>query len=268
MPYADSNGIQIYYEERGSGDPLLLIMGITAPGSVWEDHASYWENHFRCIQVDNRGVGRSDKPEPPYTMAQMADDYAGLLDTLDITRARVVGVSMGSPIAQQLALRHPDKVSCMVQMCPWARCDRKAEAIFRHMVHAKAHLRPEQFSNFIQLLIFDKSSWDDEQAYQDMLAGQQEAAADPRPQPLHGLEGQAEACINHNVLEDLPKITQPCLVIGGEEDIFTPIWMAREVAGALPNSQLHLYKNSGHAFHWENIEDFNPRISNWLKENG
>jgi pimeloyl-ACP methyl ester carboxylesterase len=268
MPYADSNGIQLYYEERGSGDPLILIMGITAPGEVWEDHASFWEQDFRCIQVDNRGVGRSDKPEGPYTMAGMADDYAGLMEALDIPGAAVVGVSMGSPIAQQLALRHPEKVSCIVQMCPWARCDRKAEAIFRHMVKAKAHLRPEDFQQFIQLLIFDKTSWDDEDAYQDMLDGQTEAAIDSRPQPLHGLEGQAEACITHNTLDELPNINHPCLVIGGEEDIFTPAWMAREVAGALPNSTLHLYPNSGHAFHWENIEDFNPRVRDWLKENG
>lgn len=268
MPYTETNGIQLYYEERGSGEPLILIMGITAPGSVWEDHASFWEQDFRCIQVDNRGVGRSDKPEGPYTMAQMADDYAGLMDALGIPQARVVGVSMGSPIAQQLALRHPGKVSCMVQMCPWARCDRKAEAIFRHMVDAKAHLRPEDFTRFIQLLIFDKTTWDDDEEYRGLLEGQKEAALDPRPQPLHGLEGQAEACIAHNVVGDLPDITQPCLVIGGEEDIFTPTWMAREVAGALPNSELHLYPDSGHAFHWENIEDFNPRVRDWLKKHG
>lgn len=267
MPYVDSNGIKMYYEERGSGNPLLLIMGVTAPGSVWEDHSSYWEDHFRCIQVDNRGVGRTDKPEPPYTMAQMADDYAGLLDALNIAKAKVVGVSMGSPIAQQLALRHPEKVSCLVQMCPWARCDRKTEAIFRHMVRAKAHLRPEHFQHFIQMLIFDKTSWDDDEVYQDLIEGQQEAAVDPMPQPLHGLKGQAEACINYNVLGELPNITQSSLVIGGEEDMFIPKWMAHEVAEALPNSELHLYKNSGHAFHWENIGDFNLRVCNWLKRN-
>jgi len=268
MPYAETNGIQMYYEERGSGDPLILIMGITAPGEVWEDHASFWEQDFWCIQVDNRGVGRSDKPEGPYTMAQMADDYAGLMDVLHIPRARVVGVSMGSPIAQQLALRHAEKVSCIVQMCPWSRCDRKAEAIFRHMVSAKAHLRPEEFTRFIQLLIFDKTSWDDEQAFQEMLDGRKAAALDSRPQPLHGLEGQAEACITYNALDELPKIIQPCLVLGGQEDTFIPIWTVREVAEALPNSLLHLYPNSGHAFHWENIEDFNPRVRDWLKKNG
>lgn len=267
MPYASVNGISLFYEERGSGEPLLLIMGITAPGSVWEKHAAYWEQHFRCILVDNRGVGFSDKPKGPYTTAQMADDYVGLLDALDIQKARVAGVSMGSTIAQQLALRHPQKVKSLVLMCPWARCDRKGEAVFRHMMHAK-RLRPEEFANFVQLLIYHKSSWDNDEVYDELLLAQKEAAIAPFPQPLHGLEGQALACINHNVLAELPKIKQPCLVIGGKEDMFIPAWMVREVAEAIPDCELHLYEGAGHAFHWENIDDFNPRVLNWLKEHG
>lgn len=266
MPYAHANGIDLYYEERGSGEPLLLIMGITAPGSVWEKHVAYWEQYFRCILVDNRGVGFSDKPKGPYTTAQMADDYADLLKQIGIPGASVVGVSMGSTIAQQLALRHPEKVRAMVLMCPWARCDRKGEAVFKHMMHVKGHLRPEEFTNFVQLLIYHKSSWNKDTVYDELMQAQQEAAIDPFPQPLHGLEGQAHACISHNVLAELPKIKQPCLVIGGMEDIFIPAWMAREVAEALPHCELHLYENAGHAFHWEKIDDFNPRVLNWLKE--
>ncbi|WPP50342.1 alpha/beta fold hydrolase [Catalinimonas niigatensis] len=266
MPHLRANGIQLYYEERGSGDPLLLIMGITAPGSVWEKHVAYWEQHYRCILVDNRGVGFSDKPQGPYTTAQMADDHAELLKSLGISNAGVVGVSMGGTIAQQLALRHPEMVKTMVLMCPWARCDRKGEAIFKHMMHAKAHLRPEDFSNFVQLLIYHKSSWDQDNVYDELMQAQQDAALDPFPQPLHGLEGQAHACISHHVLADLPKIKQPCLVIGGREDMFVPAWMVREVAEAIPGAELHLYEDAGHAFHWEKIEDFNPRVLHWLKE--
>lgn len=265
MPYANVNGIQFFYEERGAGEPLLLIMGITAAGSVWEKHAAYWQSHFRCILVDNRGVGFSDKPKGPYTTAQMADDYAGLLDTLNISNTSVVGVSMGSTIAQQLALRYPEKVKSLVLMCPWARCDRKTEAVFRHMMHAK-RLRPEEFSNFVQQLIYHQSSWDNDEIFEGLMQSQQEEATNPFPQPLHGLEGQAHACINHNVLAELPNIKQPCLVIGGEEDQFIPAWMAREVAAAIPNSELHLYEEAGHAFHWEKIEDFNPRVLHWLQE--
>ena len=86
----------MYYEERGQGDPLIMIMGITAPGAVWEAHADDWSQHFRCIMPDNRGVGASDKPEGDYSSEMFADDYAGLMDQLGIEKARVVGVSMGS----------------------------------------------------------------------------------------------------------------------------------------------------------------------------
>ena len=267
MPVVNTNGISMYYEERGSGEPLLLIMGITAPGAVWEKHAAYWEKSFRCIVADNRGVGQSDKPPGPYTTAQMADDYAGLLDALGIQEARVVGCSMGSTIAQQLAIRHPEKVRSLVLMCTWARCDNTAKAIFQHMMHCKARLRPEEFSLFIQLLIYSKPSWDSDAMHAELEEGRRQTALDPQPQPLHGLEGQAAACITHDTLSRLGEIQKPALVIGGKDDVFTPSWMAEEVAEAIPNAQLHLYDNCGHAFHWERIEDFNPFVNQWLTDN-
>src|SRR6202453_3106721 len=107
MPFVESNGIKLYYEEHGTGDPLLLLMGITARGAVWQKHADEWSKEFRCIVPDNRGVGLSDKPAGVYSTEQMADDSAGLLSALGIESARVVGCSMGSTIAPQLALRHP-----------------------------------------------------------------------------------------------------------------------------------------------------------------
>ena len=264
MPYVTTNEIQMYYEEAGSGDPLLLIMGITARGEVWEAHREDWSQSFRCIMPDNRGVGLSDKPPGDYTSGMMADDHAGLLDALGIGQVRVVGVSMGSIIAQQLCLRHPQRVKSAVLMCPWARCDRYARSIFEHMKVCKTRLSPEEFLEWIQLLIFTKPFWDNNEAYDDMLKGREEFRNNPVPQPLHGLEGQAAACVNHDVLSRLGEIRVPCLVIGGKNDVFTPLWMGEEVANGIPNSERHFYDNAGHAFHWEMIEDFNPRVRRWL----
>jgi pimeloyl-ACP methyl ester carboxylesterase len=265
MPIVETNGINMYYEIRGSGEPVVCIMGITAPGAVWEPHVDAWSRQFQCVIGDNRGVGASDKPEGAYTTAQMADDWIGLMDALDIDQARVVGVSMGSTIAQQMALRHPKRVKSMILMAPWARCDRYATAIFEHMKHIKAHLRPEQFMLYIQTLIFTKPHWDNDPAYQDLLDGQRAAAADPAPQPLHGLEGQAEACIHHNVHDQLGRIDHPCLVMGGKNDIFTPRWMNDEVHAALPNSEQRLFEDAGHAFHFEHLDAFNEISLEWLK---
>lgn len=265
MPYVQTNGIRLYYEEKGSGEPLLLIMGITAAGSVWEKHVTYWQQYFNCIIGDNRGVGLSDKPIGSYTTEQMADDYAGLLQHLNIPSAHVVGCSMGSTIAQQLALRHPDKVTSLVLMCTWARCDRMAKTIFGHLKNIKSGLPPSEFIQYIQLLIYSKKSFDDEAMYEEMLTAQRDAG-DVEQQLVHAMEAQADACISHNTLSMLPRIKQPTLVIGGEDDIFTPAWMSHEVASAIPGSKLHLYPQSGHAFHWENLVDFNERVLDWLRK--
>lgn len=171
---------------------------------------------------------------------------------------------MGSTIAQQLAIRHPQKVNSLVLMCPWARCDNVAKAIFQHIMTCKARFRPEEFSHYIQLLIYSKASWDDEKVAAELAEGRQQAAIGAEPQPLHALEGQAWACITHNALEALSSLTQPALVIGGKEDIFTPVWMAEEVAKAIPKADLYLYEKAGHIFHFEKLEDFNERVKSWL----
>ena len=217
MPFVKTNGIQLYYEERGNSaaEPLLMIMGITASGSVWEPHVVAFEQHFRCIVTDNRGVGLSDKPEGNYTTDMMADDYAGLLDSLGIKKARVIGCSMGSTIAQKLAIRHPEKVHSLVLMCPWAKCDNTAKAIFQHMMTCKAKLSPEEFVLYIQILIYSKASWDDENIAKELEEGRKQAQFDTNPQPLHGLEAQAAACSTHNALTELPFVEQNTLVIGG-----------------------------------------------------
>ena len=115
--------------------------------------------------------------------AQMADDYAGLLDALHIENAHVIGCSMGSTIAQQLVIRHPDKVKSLVLMCPWARCDNAAKGIFQHIINCKAKFSPEEFSLYIQLLIFSKASWDDEKKVAELEEGRKNAHLDQNPQP-------------------------------------------------------------------------------------
>ena len=267
MPKVTVNGIQMHYEELGSGEPLICIMGITAPGGVWEAHAEEWSKHFRCIMPDNRGVGLSDKPEGPYTSAMMADDYAALMDELGIKQARVVGCSMGSIIAQQLMLRHPEKVSSAILMCTWARCDNYAKGIFQHMETCKARFTPGEFMHYIQTLIFAKPFWDNSDCYASLAEGQEGADLDPTPQPLHGLQAQSAACTSHDSLAELPNIKVPCLITGGIDDIFTPLWMANEVANAIPNSDSYFYDNSGHGFHFENLPAFNEKTTAWLLEN-
>lgn len=264
MPFANVNGIRMFYDQKGEGEPLLLIMGITARGEVWEKHLNYWSQYFHCIIADNRGVGLTDAPPGSYSSAEMATDYAGLLEHLDIESCSVIGCSMGSIIAQQLAILFPERVSSLVLMCTWSYCDNKTSSIFELMKIYKERLEPGEFAHYIQQLIYSKKTWDDEKQLITFQQDRKTASSEEVPQSLQGLKGQADACITHNTFDELRSISQPTLVIGGGEDRFVPDWMLREIADEIPHSTLYLYKDAGHAFHWEHIEDFNPRIKKWI----
>jgi pimeloyl-ACP methyl ester carboxylesterase len=105
MSIAKIGSLDLYYEEHGAGEPLLLIMGLAADSTAWMFQVPEFAEKYRTIVFDNRGVGRSSKPAGPYSIHEMADDAAALLDVLHVERAHVVGVSMGGMIAQELALR-------------------------------------------------------------------------------------------------------------------------------------------------------------------
>src|SRR3954454_19964478 len=115
MPLAERDGARLYWEETGSGDPVLLIMGLGMNATGW------WRTipvlagaGFRVLAFDNRGVGRSDRPPGPYSVPQLADDAVAVLDAAGIERAHVYGISLGGMIAQEIALRHAGRLRALV----------------------------------------------------------------------------------------------------------------------------------------------------------
>ena len=112
MPYQTvSNNVKLYYERRGNGPPLLLIMGTGLDHTCWNAQVDAYAPQYDCIAFDNRGTGRSEAPDEPITMQQLAVDTAGLTDGLGISRAHVSGLSLGSCVAQELALMRPELVA-------------------------------------------------------------------------------------------------------------------------------------------------------------
>lgn len=260
-----SNGISLAYEERGSGDPLVLIMGLGAPGSVWEQHALEYEKHFRCFLVDNRGAGDTDKPEGPYTTVQMADDYAGLIHSLNLGPVRVAGLSMGGAIAQQLALRYPELVQSMLLVCAWARCDFYMRTVFDHFARMRAVSSPADFTQLLQLWIWTPAWMEEHSA--DIVAAQREsaeAAARGEAMPRHAFEAQCRACADHDAAAQLGKIQVPVLLTAGSDDIFVPLRCAEELHRSIPGSELRVFHGRGHVHHWESLEEFNQVTAQWL----
>ena len=256
----DIGGIAINYEERGKGEPLLLIMGLGAPAAVWELHVQEYEQHFRCILMDNRGAGDSDKPAGPYTTRRMAEDAVGLMDTLAIKRTAIAGISMGSCIAQELAINHPDRVSRMVLVSSWSRCDLYTKAVFDHFKDMRAASSPEQFMRLLQLWIFVPDYFNSHDG--DMREARTAAATGYMP--LSAFNAQCDACICHDTFDRLDRIKAPALLTVGDADIFTPLRLSKEMEARMPACSLKIFKGLGHAHHWEDLASFNQLTTNFL----
>ena len=117
MAFVENQGVQIYWDEQGSGAPLLLIMGLGWSSHAWYRTRPILSQRYRTIAFDNRGVGQSDAPPSPYSIPQMASDTGAVLGAAKANAAHVFGLSMGGMIAQEFALQYPQKVRSLILGC-------------------------------------------------------------------------------------------------------------------------------------------------------
>lgn len=250
MPQIKSNGINIHYEEQGSGDPLLLIMGFTVSAVGWHWNIPTFAQHFRTIAFDNRGVGQSDKPDIPYSMAMFADDTAGVLDALNIDRAHVFGISMGGMIAQEFTLRYPQRVKTLTLGC--TNCGGpnnilpKDPDVLNMLGNINAVEVQEAALAMTKVAV---TRWF-MQRHMDVLLELNQLSAQ-HPTPKHGMVQQMQAILGHDTYERLPQIKVPTLVITGKEDGLVPPENSVTLAQRIPNADLVLLSNASHLFNIE-----------------
>src|SRR6202046_4175973 len=146
MSFVENQGAKIYWDEQGSGEPLLLIMGLSYPSYMWHRTRPLLVKNYRTIAFDNRGVGQSDVPPGVYSIALMASDAAAVLDAAGVESAHVFGVSMGGMIAQEFALQYPKRVRSLVLGCTAAGGPTavRADAEATQMLMTRDKMTPEQ----------------------------------------------------------------------------------------------------------------------------
>lgn len=250
-----SNGITISYEERGSGEPFLLLMGLGAPGSKWELHMRAYEKHFRVIAVDNRGTGLSDKPfSYAYTIEEMAKDALGVLDHLGIQSAHLNGISMGGAIAQYLAIHYPQRVRSVILTNTFPYCNVSFRRAIEFLRDSRGQLDDITFGRLVQWIIYAPSFQDRNEAF---LLEDEAKGLNAPPMPAYAYKAQCNAILAHNALHDLSKIQAPVLVAAGDHDLFVPVPLTMELYHAIPDAELYLCKDGGHVQHWEHLDAYN-----------
>jgi 3-oxoadipate enol-lactonase len=276
MSTAQVGSVELYYEEHGSGPPLLLIMGLAADSAAWLFQVPDFAAHYRTITFDNRGVGRSSKPPGPYSIVAMAEDAAGLLDVLGIARAHVVGVSMGGMIAQELALRHPERVHGLVLACTYPEPD---DEVQRQQEESVAQLGGT--TNAEGELQLDASRVDPLMLFQHLLPRvfnqafiQSEL---PKLMQLFGgalqwgfsmdaILAQVAAVMGHRTTERLHRVTAPTLVITGDADLLIPPANSEILAREIPHARLVKVPGGSHGFNFEAPQVFNREVLAFLAD--
>ena len=262
MPYASANGIRLYYEQSGTGPDLLLIAGLGAHSGAWIPQRAAFARAHRVTLFDNRGAGRSDAPDEPYSIRQMADDTAALADALGIGRAHVVGASMGGMIAQELAINYPALVSRLVLACTRARAGDVRRAMgpvdtwLRH-----AGLDRPALSLLMMPWVRTREFMQDEAR---VLRAVELSRADPFPISRHAYMRQHAAVMAHDTLSRLDRIQAPTLVLVGADDVLTPPWESEVIAARIPDSILRVLPAGGHVFNDEFAADFNAAVLDFL----
>jgi len=265
MAYAILNGIRLHYEVAGTGDPVLLIAGLSMPGAMWAPQVKALAPSFRVITFDNRGVGETDlPPEPVYTTAQLAEDAVALLRELKIPRAHVVGLSMGGTVAQELALRHAQIVRSLTLVSTWATAD----ARFLRVVESWASLVSrvpieERYRHVFFPWIFGPAFFERKDNVEMAFRA---ALSYPHQTKAEAIERQARgvAAWNGTRVARLGTIKVPTLVVAGRDDIFTPPDFARALAKLIRRSRLSVIPG-GHWLILEQTEAFNRALIRFLK---
>lgn len=248
MPSATLNGLTFHFERAGSGPPLLFISGTggdlrTQPNVF----ASPLARTFDLLAYDQRGLGRTDKPDVAYSMADYANDAAALLDHVGWNDALVLGVSFGGMVAQELALRHPGRVKRLVLACTSPGGEGGASYPF----HEIEHLKGEARARFL-LPISDirrDAAWAAANAeeYEKLV---ELSSADPfaaEPGRAEGAHRQLEARAAHDTWDRLPRIACPTLIAAGRYDGIALPATQEKMAARIPGAELRFFEG-GHLF--------------------
>ena len=253
MPHAVANRQRLHYLRRGSGEPLLLIQGLSGNHLHWgEPFLSRLEPAFEAIAYDHRGIGLSDRAPAGYTIADLADDAGSLLDALGLESAHVMGVSMGGMVAQELALRAPQRVRTLTLGCTYAGGQ------------GSVRTDPALFQRLGQLFMAGRVG----EAMRELIRYNvsERFAADPAnlepfkriavqlPASLDVLLAQFQAVGGHDTSARLARVAAPTLVIHGSEDRILPVANAHAIAALVPRARLEILDGVGHLFWWERPE--------------
>jgi len=264
MPTVQANGIDVYYEVQGTGEPMVLIPYLAINQACYAFQAADYAKQFTCYTVDLRGAGLSSKPEGTYTTELFADDVAAFMQAVNLDRAHIAGLSLGAATGMWLAAKYPARVKSLSLHSAWDRSDPFLRAVvetWQIMATALGSVT-EMAIKGIFPWCFTPELYAARPDYIDSLADF--VRNQPMP-PVDAFLRQSEAVLNHDASAVLGSIQAPTLVTFGAHDQVTSTRFAAPLTEGIANSDLIVFDDCSHAPIYENIEAFNQRTLEFLQ---
>jgi aminoacrylate hydrolase len=253
---ADSS---LHHWIRGSSrQAIIMISGLSGLADFWLPVAAALESSYTVISFDHPGVGKSPTTNA-HSISGIADGVCGLLDDLDIEKAHIVGHSTGTLIAQALALDHPSRVDHIVMSGGWTRSDRRMRDLFAVRRSVLETMGLPAYKALSALLAYPPD-W-----YQQHIAQHHEPALHADASDTTSISARIQMLLSFDRMDELHKIQSPVLVVGATDDQVIPLYLAQELARAIPRAQF-LQLSGGHLFPLVRTEDYVAAVRNHLEK--
>ena len=261
MPKISIGDAELYYEETGRGEPLLLVPGLSGRGSFWAGQVPDFARDFRVVVHDHRGTGRSSHSRIRYSVEQMAADLVRLMDTLGIEAVHLVGHSTGGAIGQVLALEHPRRLRSLVLSATWAGPDPYFQRLFESR---KGVLLSQGVEAYVRAsaLFMTPPAWI---SANDALLTEQHQAALAEAAPVEVTASRSDAILRHDRRARLGDIRVPALVVVAQDDIITPRFYSDELASRIPGAKLVVLDTGGHGAPGIHAGAYNATVGAFLR---
>lgn len=254
------SGADLWYDERGQGEPVLWLQGLGADHTAWSPQLARFSSRYRCLAPDNRGAGRT-APGGAFDLRRLASDAAALLDArVPGTPAHVVGLSMGASIAQELALLAPARVRSLTLVSAFAGVEPRLRELLAAWRAIYPLVPPGAFQRQANAWLFSWRFFERPNAAASVVT-----YAERQASPAEWFVSQIDASLGHDMRERLGAIAAPTLVVSGAEDIMVPPRLGRDLAARIPNAQFLEIPDAGHSVNLEAQRPFNEAVLAFLQ---
>jgi pimeloyl-ACP methyl ester carboxylesterase len=263
MPETQLKDVRLYYESRGEGDPLVLVPGFGNGLWIWFKQVEELARRFRVVTFDPRGVARSEGRDEAFTIGELADDLSALLGALSIERAHVLGASFGGFVAQEFALKYPERTRSLVLACTSfggsGHVVPSPETLAA--IASTKGLNTEERVRENLLLAFSPDYLARETAEVERVIHLR--AGNPVPEYVY--MRQLQAAVGFDAAGRVGRIEAPTLVVTGDADVIVPAQNSRNLAAAIPGAELRVVAGGSHTFFIEQAAEFNQIVADFIE---